>query len=247
MKFEILTACHNYKKRILWHLESIQRNLKYTNVKSSVVVCNKSHERYILRYFPNVKVIRVDTKTFSKRAHSREIQIQALDKDTEIVMFADCDQVYDENYFSLISNKIKSYKNFADTNCIAGFSRISWPEKFAHNVIESYNWKNIEDVFSVIKNSHSVLPQGLRTVHANRVGYRTTNVCAGYCQMVHVNNLQGRYLHKRTKDGCLLTEGGVSTKSDIQFRRQFDKILKWEIKGSDQYHLNHFRDIGLSR
>ena len=239
--FEVITQCHNFTKRILWHLESLKRN----NVTANVAVCDHEHRDYILAHYPNTRILMVPKRIFGQRGYCRNRQVKNLHKDTDFAIFADCDQVYDIQYFQEL-DILCSREDLENKKAVVGVSRESWPELFASDIIDAFNWQNLPNIVKGIKEASGVLPEGLMTTTADSVRYSTRNVCAGYFQMIHRKFLNGKYIHGETRDGCTFKNKGTKMKSDMQFRREIGTVLKWKTQ-LNQYHLNHRRDISEAR
>jgi len=228
-------------------LNSIYRN----NLESvhtiipNVAVCDQEHKAYIKRFFPDVKVVSVPKRIFGLRGYCRNRQVTKLDPDTDYACFADCDQVYDIGYFDELADKAIQ-ENLSSKCAVVGVSRESWPEEYGENMISAMDWSNYDRIYKIIKEYHNVLPFVFESNYAKQLQYSTRNVCAGYFQMTHVDNLNGKYIHGETRDGCTFKHGKTKMRSDMQFRKEIGKVIKWDMK-LNQYHLNHDRDYSKEK
>ena len=237
-----MSQCHGFKRRLIWHLNSIERNNAHSDheIVASVAVCDQEHKAFILRYFPDTKVVSVPKRIFGLRGYCRNRQVANMDTDTDFACFVDCDQVYDVGYFDEFSDKAVQH-DLANKRTVVGVSRVSWPENYGESMISSMDWRNYDKIVKMAKEHDHVLPLVFSSALADSKRYDTRNVCAGYWQSTHVSNLNGKYIHGETRDGCTFKYGKTKMRSDQQFRKEIGHVTKWKMT-LNQYHLNHDRD-----
>ena len=114
LKISVLIHCYNYQHRLCWMLSSILQQEGYVpeisiNIShgenngdpTTESVCNFFREEGL-----DITQTIVDQDNVRNRSHSRETQIKNLDSDW--VVFADCDMVYDPLFFDDMQKQLKS-------------------------------------------------------------------------------------------------------------------------------------------
>jgi len=120
MKIEVLVFCYGYEKRLNWMLSSIKDCRAVSEHDIQVRVSTFLREDHRLNFtsfllaetFPEfVKTYALNHADYKTRGAHRSWQLRELDEDTEAVLFADADHLYDPLFFdSLIYKALETEK-----------------------------------------------------------------------------------------------------------------------------------------
>jgi hypothetical protein len=148
-----------------------------------------------------------------------------LDKDTDWVLFSDCDMVYDPTFFAELAEKLKTLENVDGVVCVG---RLSNDATKATNLVNSLTYPLIVDESAAL----------MAMISDREMG----NVAAGYFQLVPVKMLNGYYVEEGKSNDKHMFNKHFNPKSDLQFKKRFgNKKIKLSLKAK-QYHINHTRD-----
>jgi hypothetical protein len=167
-----------------------------------------------------------DRERFDYRGLIRNDQIKELDEDTDWVLFADCDMVYDQMFFCELKEKLE-----AQPKEPALYSTVRWSThkettnnfftdamlRYPEHILGCHNY--MDKVFSPLK--------------------RMRSVGAGYFQLVKREYITTYVNEKKNRDKKM--SKSFNPKSDMQFRRSIDNTVTINMEAK-QYHLNHDRD-----
>ena len=172
---------------------------------------------------------------FQYRGLTRTDQIKKCD--TDFLLFADSDMVYNPKMIEKIKNTMNNDDSFVNYNGVMTCGRYSQPNDKIYetnSLVDSYIYDSpiyIKDVWSIVDNK------------LEKLGKR--NVGAGFWQLINFNKCDHKNYY--VKDDECRDRGWVKSfqkaSSDIQFRRRIGdkkKMPRWF--SQNQIHLNHDRD-----
>lgn len=241
MSLEICIHCIGYQHRLNWMLNSIEQQIGnipelLVNISYLEREGNPTTEN-IISFFEDRKKIKFKHTSFltKKLAENRGIarNEQLKTCESEWVLFADCDMVYDQLFFDDLYFQIKNCLN--DISCVIASDRISLEVEYMTHYFRS----NLDEykypcVIPNIANIASKFPTWKK--YGKDRG-------AGYFQLANMQAIK--------KNGGIYSDrcrGKVAHwTSDIDFRRIMsgcnnDRVL-YSIETKPQYHLNHSRNI----
>lgn len=241
MKLEILVMCFGFEKRLNWMLSSIARCAFSIKTCYSVNICttpdiNSKLQLSCADIIDNAKIptssdyilklYNLPRACFQNRGLQRNFQVMNLDYDTNLVLFADCDHIYDYSFFDEFIEKALSHRKEFGTHYMYTTRRISTDDLNKMNKLI-----NNEKYPSYIENTVEKYKQ-LKTRVTSAPG-------AGNCQLVFKEDLDGYYVkEEEIRDRNFFNN--ITFRSDKQFRKRFKDVIKIETKGK-QYHLQHNR------
>lgn len=230
MKLEICINCFSYQKRLTWMLNSICQqkgdipeilvSLSYTKDNG-----NPSTEK-VIDFFRkqglNILDIVLTPEEVSNRAIPRNIR--AKETQADWIIFADCDLVYDPNFFADLKVKLLSDK-YKNEEKVIGADRYSLDDTFCIKYFE----EDTREYPCLIPNVADIAKKWpVKWI-------RGKERAAGFFQLARVSRIQerGGIYSGRKRDIWR------STKSDKQFRAHLGGCVG--INTLPQYHLNHDR------
>jgi len=229
LSIDVCIHCYNYQRRLCWMLSSILQqkgDIPDITVRISHAFLNGNpNTEKVCDFFRQrgLKIIEtvLDEKQSSNRAIARNIQIKETNSDW--VLFADSDMVYDQYFFSDLQSKLNSKYKY-ETKCI-GADRYSLDIPFCIQYFE----KDHRAYPCVIENVSDITRQW---PVKSAFGKMTA---AGYFQVANVDAIRARSGFYSSKENDLWR----GTKSDIRFRVMMGGRVPIETTG--QWHLNHDR------
>jgi len=244
MKLEICAMCYSYEKRFNWMVSSLcdclnvcdtdivlnvstpQNNVKDYDFITKDICDYYKNRTHVSRICDNIKLTNLSDDTFSNRALQRNFQVQFLDQETDLVLFADCDHIYDPLFFDEFIQNAVRHRRENGINYMYTSRRTSTDELNKLNILIDE-----EEYPSYVDNTVGKYKQ-LKTRVTSAPG-------AGNCQLVFKEDLGGVYLSDYlVKDKSFFNS--ITYKSDRQFRKRFKDVIKIETE-SKQYHLQHER------
>lgn len=230
MKLEICIHCHSYQHRLCWMLSSILQqkgdipdilvSISYTPENGNPKT--KDVNDFFRSKGLNILDVELDPKDAPNRAIPRNIRAGKTESDW--ILFADCDIVYDPMFFDDLKKKLES-SLFKDETKVLGADRhsldIPFCIKYFEEDVREYPCI-IEDVSSIPKIWPKKWISGKGT-------------CAGYFQLARVDAIKekGGIYSGRKRDFWRVT------KSDRQFRVHMGGRRPIDVL--PMYHLNHDR------
>ena len=113
MKIEICLMVYGYEKRFNWMLSSIEDCRKVSEHKIVVNVATISDTDRLdfscmdlKTVFKNLKVCYMTRGQFQNRGLQRNQQVKKLDEDTDVILFADCDHLYEPLFFDAVIKRM---------------------------------------------------------------------------------------------------------------------------------------------
>lgn len=172
-----------------------------------------------------------DERSMQYRGLVRNKQLEKCD--TDWILFADCDMVYDSLFFDDLNKQLISHLK-DETRCISA-SRISLDKDYSKKY-----FNEIDDA----SRYPCLIKDAAKQLQFWPIYQRSRSVGAGYFQLANVKNIRdnhgGIYVDEsRCKDNAEF-DNYHKTRSDGQFRGRIGGIRK--IRTMPQYHLNHERD-----
>jgi hypothetical protein len=249
VSIDIAVMCSMYQKRLCWMLSSIlQQKGDIPKIVFSVAypvneggitteaVCSlfrsKGLEIREQRY-PSPKDV-------NRRGIVRNRQI--ADTDCEWILFADCDMVYDDTFFSDLGSQLEGRLGKMSDRCMtAGRRSLDIPHciNFFNNVDKREYPCVVEDVAKEVS-----------TWPVWQVAMPLPG--AGYFQLVHVDhlrrNLGGLYVREDDCADWSWEKRWSRMRSDRQFRIRMGGLEKLvPVNTRPQWHLNHERDKDVGK
>lgn len=244
LKVEVLVTAYYFQRRFCWMLSSLSKQIG-VNTVVNVIGCENDgfdvNTMCVSEYFKlmvpfdnfRVKYLHCNNRELiNNRGSARNHQCRNLDDDTDFVLFADADHIYEHNFLKALVDKY--YETPTSTgNDIFSVCRTSTDDLDGiEKMLGAYQYPCVIG---------RTVTKYLRSLSSTRV---TSNVCAGNCQFVERNvlkhHLNDTYVLPDTYNDGGILNGSSKFQSDRVFRKRFDKIVKVKIKPK-QYHLQHQR------
>ena len=240
--FTIAVQCENFENRLCWMLSSVDQQTD-PSIPITFAIAHRTNKTEIYVRIKeifsksrfDIVLTGHDKLSLQYRGLSRNVQLGACQ--TEWLLFADCDMVYDPRYFEFLMEELKKkeYADKKDSMMIAG--RYSNPVEETNVLVDSFSYPQ---QISAAWDRVNVLEK-----------IRRSNVGAGYFQLINMKHCphDGYYVDPtRCRDRAWYGKDGGSTgmakaRSDMQFRRRIGKKTKLpQWFSQHQIHLNHLRD-----
>lgn len=237
MKIEICCMCYGYEKRLNWMLSSIKdcREVSEHDIQVRVSTFSKVDPRLnftsILfeKLYPNfVKVKEFTTEVHKTRGSQRSWQVQNRDVDTEAILFADSDHIYEPLFFDSLIHKALETEKISDneTNMYTVCRTSTDDLQGVDELIAKFHYPgyipNTIDMYKTLETRITSAPG------------------AGNTQFVFVKDLKGDEYVKHSENRDRNFFRSITYKSDRIFRRKFDKVVKVDLPYK-QFHLQHRR------
>jgi len=229
MNLEICIHCHNYQHRLCWMLSSILQQKgdipEITVSLSYLPGSGNPTTEEVIEFFKDkgMKIIPVELEDGQQQNRAIPRNIRAKETDADWILFADCDHVYDIDFFEDIKRQCEG--DFKDETRVIGADRHSLDIPFC---IEHFEKEKKEYPCEVEEVAKEVSKWPLQWVHGR-------NIAAGNFQLARVAAVidKGRVYSGRQRDFWR------RTRSDRQFRVHMGGRVPMITK--IQYHLNHDR------
>lgn len=239
MKIEIVINTYNYQRRLCWMLSSILQqkgelpellvSISYT--KDNGNPTTESVIELFRKNGMNILDVVLTPAEVSNRSVSRNIRLKETNSDW--ILFADCDLVYDNDFFAIVKKKLEGDKYKNETKVI-GCDRYSLNDQFCIKYFEEDKREYpciIENVVDIPKTFPVKWKRGGETA-------------AGFFQLANVASVRERKGVYSGRNRDLWR----ATKSDREFRvRMGGRVSINEATDVEQgielrqYHLNHDR------
>ena len=242
VSIEIAVVCSMFQRRLCWMMSSVLQqkgdvpklvfNVAYPKDEGS------PRTEEVCTMFKNKglavrEVVLKDRSEFEQRGLIRNRQLELVDSD--FVLFADADMVYDPYFFEDLGKQaLESLKD--DDKCVSARRYSLTPE----HCCQFFNEKDIEPYPRIIDNVADLVSKWPKRRRMSR------SCGAGYFQMINVAKFRSKFGNvyiptNQAKDRSL----SHVFKSDRQFRLMLGGITRIESK--PQYHLNHERGLEVPR
>jgi hypothetical protein len=235
--------------KIVMSIASLEDNGNPTTEKTVEYYKNQGLEIKHLKY--------TDANRFEYRGFIRNDQIKLLDEDTDWVLFADCDMVYDMMFFSELKAKISEVE---DVPALYSVCRWSTDKDLTNQFFRSDEIRYPSRVLNASMQINNMLDPKMLVMACKDGKYqgdednvfepspempmplkKMRSVGAGYFQLVARKYITIYVDEKSNRDKKM--SKSFNPKSDMQFRKSIGKGKAVNIDmGSKQYHLNHDRD-----
>lgn len=234
MLIEIAINCYSYQHRLCWMLSSLLQqegvvpdlliNISYMEKEgnpNTEDVCSFFKEKGL-----NIKETILSENEVKNRSFARRKQSEESNSDWMI--FADADMVYDTLFFDDLCKKLNKEPYKSETR-VMGANRVSLDIEFCEkyfNEDKTVYPVEIKDVVEVVKQWPVFYIRGKR-------------IAAGYFQLANTKDIKSSDLYPIRKKDSLRTY-----KADRSFRLSMGG--RCGIDTLPQYHLNHYRDTDVS-
>ena len=242
MDFTIAVQCENFENRLCWMLSSIAQQTN-SQIPITFAIAHRTNRTEIYVRIKeifsksgfDIVLTGHDKLSLQYRGLTRNVQLGACQ--TEWLLFADCDMVYNPQYFEFLVKELKREEYVDKRDNIITAGRYSNPVEETNALVDEFSYPQ---QISAAWNRADVLEK-----------IRRGNVGAGYFQLINMKHCphDGYYVDPtRCKDRAWYAKTGESSgmakaKSDQQFRRRIGKKTKLPRWFSQhQIHLNHMRD-----
>ena len=237
MKIEIMVFCYGYEKRLNWMLSSIKdcRSVSEHDIQVRVSTFNRADSRLkftaqsLQEFFGEfTRVECLDHNMYKTRGSHRSQQVQNLDEDTEAILFADADHLYDPLFFDSLIYKANEIEKISD-----GESNMYTVRRTSTDAINT-----MEELISKF-HYPEYIPNTINLY--NTMETRITSAPgAGNTQFVFVKDINKQEYVSENENADRNFFRSITYKSDIIFRKKFDKVVKLDLPYK-QYHLQHRR------
>ena len=237
MKIEILVMCYGYEKRFNWMLNSIQkcREVSEHDIKVHVTTYKPQLKQFpfdcidLAAEFDFLKVSEFGMEKFRNRGIQRNFQVEHLEEDTEAVLFADCDHLYDPQFFdSLMKSALAVEKQKLEG------------ETYMYTV-QRTSTDDLKQLEEFIAQYHypCQVPNGIGMYETLKTRV-TSAPGAGNTQFVFRKDIKNNQYVDSCENGDRNFFRSITYRSDISFRRKFTQVVKLTLP-CKQYHLQHKR------
>lgn len=223
MHIDLIVACEYFQRRLCWMLSSIlqQRNPPGLTVDIAYAIGNgnpttEAAVDLFAQQGVDIRSTICSSEIKGNRGAVRDLQLRQSEAD--VVLFADCDHVYDPDFFADLAQQLSGPLK-DETKCMVS-TRISLGKDYCKNY---FNDPNHPWTYPCI------IPNVADVVRDWPVYRISPAMGAGYFQMAW-RTATLKYPHG---------DRGWHTSSDKRFRKQLGGIHKIQTK--PQYHLNHER------
>jgi hypothetical protein len=188
------------------------------------------HDLYDMFPEINMKITSCDMNTFKSRGLQRNMQLQSVDNNTDYVLFADCDHLYDYYFFDQFIDAVLVMEgnNTEKSPYLYTTSRVSTDD--------------LDKVDELINGYHypEYIPNTVE-LYTNSVNMRTTTAPgAGNTQMVKYQDIPDGVYVKSHEDRDRNFFKSITYRSDRVFRSKYEGVMKVGLSAK-QYHLQHRR------
>ena len=232
-----MVFCYGYEKRLNWMLSSIKdcRAVSKYDIQVRVSTFDREDSRLQLTsqlvgdvFGEFVRVTGFDTQ-FNTRGSQRNWQVQNLDADTDCVLFADADHVYDPLFFDALIEAALEVEKISDN------------ESNMYTVCRT-STDDIDKMDELISRFvyPSYIPNTIKMYTTDMETRITTAPGAGNTQFVFTKELKDEIYVNANQNRDRNFFRSITYKSDRTFRSKFDKVVKLEFP-QKQYHLQHHR------
>ena len=238
----ISIQCHNFQKRLCFMLSSLlEQTDKDFIIDISYLKNNGNPSTESVIDFFNKKGLIIketvynDLDRFQYRGLTRTDQMERCD--TDFLLFADTDMVYNFKMIENLKDIINNDDSFVKYNGIMTCGRYSQPNDKINKtnfLVNSY----VIDKPMYIEGVWDVVDSKLEKIGRKNVG-------AGFWQLINFNECDHKNYYVKDNECRDMgwTNGFQKASSDIQFRKRIGcnkKMPKWF--SENQIHLNHNRD-----
>ncbi len=231
MNLEITIHCYNYQRRLTWMLSSIlQQKGDIPNITISISYTpNNGNPKTedVIKLFREKGLNIIDIVLTPEQIPNRSIARNLRTKETKAdwMLYADCDLVYDPEFFANIKQQLES-DNFKNEDKVIGADRHSLNDQFC---IEYFEKEDKLQYPCIVENVAEIANKW----PVKRI--RGKHDCAGYFQLVRVSAIREKNQVYSGRDRDLWR----STKSDREFRLRMGGRVPMDVLPI--YHLNHDR------
>lgn len=241
-QIEVVISCYYFQRRMCWMLSSLLEQEKVKIIPNIAFLSNDEgvpSTRNVIDYFDcmyrdkfgtRIKLLEIiDPNLFTSRGMIRNEQMQRIHPNSDYILFADCDHVYDPLFFYEFTNLADKHMNEI---AIFSVARISHDQPDV-----------MEDKIQKFDPYPKYVPKAHKEFHTDFKLRMTSNVAAGNCQMIQkgtVGEMDYSYTgHQIGKDGGII-KGSSKFGSDRVFKKRVGNIVKFKTV-NNQYHLQHLR------